>query len=124
MQNTKIWILSNGVLLSDHRANKIPMPAIDTGVSVKDFLQMPASFWMLDADGRTMTINAEGADVCGFKSVQDAVGKSLIDVSKKENAIQLIGNCHSVIQAKAPQIYDETNILIFASMVCSNNFSR
>jgi DNA-binding CsgD family transcriptional regulator len=110
MKHAKIWILNNGILLSNAQTKNIPSVAIETGVSIKEFMHMSTSFWVLDTHGKTIMINAEGADVCGFKSTKDAVGKSLVDVSSKETAMQLIGNCHDVIQVKEPKIYDEINI--------------
>jgi PAS domain S-box-containing protein len=110
MQNTNIWLLNSGVLLTDASASTMSPNAIHTGVSIKDFMHMPVSFWVLDTKGTTITINAEGASICGFKSEQDAIGKSLINVSKKESAIQLIDNCREVIQTKQAKMYDEVNI--------------
>lgn len=110
MKNTNIWLLNNGVLLTEASASTMSPAAINTGVSIKDFMHMPASFWVLDTNGTTITMNAEGANICGFKSEQDAIGKSLINVSKKESAIQLIDNCREVIQTKKTKMYDELNI--------------
>ena len=84
-----------------------PHPLLHTVGSIK---QLPFSFYFLDTQGATVTINEEGAKVCGFDSVEDSRGKSLHDVSCPESADKLILNCTEVINNNEIKIYEEENI--------------
>lgn len=72
--------------------------------------QLPFSFYFLNTDGTTHTINEEGARICGFETPDQAVGKSLLDVSSEESAAHLIQNCTSVISNHATKIFEEENL--------------
>jgi len=84
-----------------------PEPLLHTIGSIK---QLPFSFYFLDTQGATVTINEEGARVCGFGSVEESLGKSLRDVSSVESANKLILNCTEVINNHEVKIYDEEHI--------------
>jgi len=84
-----------------------PQPLLHTVGSIK---QQPFSFYFLNTQGATVTINEEGARICGFDSAEDSLGKSLRDVSSPESADKLILNCTEVINNHEIKIYDEENI--------------
>src|SRR5581483_2761861 len=108
----KVFRLKSGIVLSDSAAS-VPVwmssAVIDTGITVQDLMRMPVSFWLLDTHGATKAINPEGIDVCGFHSAKAAIGRSLLDVSKKESAIELIENCQKVIHSDKFMIFEECN---------------
>lgn len=68
------------------------------------------STYFLDRHGNTININDEGAKVCGFKSANDAIGKSLLEVSETDCALHLIHNSISVIQDESIKIFEEENL--------------
>jgi len=107
----KVLRLKSGVLLAESNSHGNPTSdAIDTGMTLQDFMQLPCSFWLLDKEGCTKVMNAEGLTVCGFQSEQDAIGNSLMHVSSKHSALQLLDNCQKVITTNTLQIFDEYNI--------------
>ena len=55
-------------------------------------------------------MNEECAEVCGFDSVTESVGKTLFEVSKKESASQLIQNCNEVITTSQVKMFEEENL--------------
>lgn len=71
--------------------------------------QLPFSFYLLDLDGATKKMNSEGVEICGFESVEHSIGKTIGEVSKKESAIQMLNNCHEVINSHNVKIFDEEN---------------
>lgn len=78
--------------------------------TVTSLLNSPFSFYLLDNDGYTNNINEEGANVCGFDSVNQSIGKSILDVGIKAAAEPLIKNCHEVISINSVKIFEETHI--------------
>jgi len=84
--------------------------ARDTGHTVGSILQLPISFYFLNAESVTEKINDEGVSVCGFESSKKSIGKSLFDVSKVESAGSLIDNCRQVIKTKETKIFEELNL--------------
>ena len=112
LQQMKICRVNGGLaLLAKDALSGYHSPfIIDTGATVLDCMRMPVSFWMLDTNSLTQVMNAEGIQVCGFQSQQEALGHSLIQVSQRESAIQLIENCDAVMQARELKIFEEINI--------------
>lgn len=84
--------------------------ASDTGQTVAGLMQLPVSFYFLDAASTTEKINSEGIEVCGFQSETESIGKSLLAVSKKESAVSLIQNCNQVMQSRETRIFEEFNL--------------
>lgn len=80
-----------------------------TGYDVASVLALPFNFYFLDKQGNTQMMNEESALICGFKSAEDAVGKSLFDVSMPDSASRLIENCAYVMQAQVVNIFEEQN---------------
>jgi len=79
-------------------------------LTVSQLLALPISAWFLDKSGATLAMNTEGVNICGFDSLQDALGHSIEAVSEAESARQLIHNCHEVIRLEQTRIYEETHI--------------
>lgn len=77
---------------------------------VAQLLNQPFSVYILNAQGDTIYINEFGAEVCGYDSPIQSVGKSLFDVSKRESAQLLIENCQKVMSVQSLQIFDEINV--------------
>ncbi len=80
-----------------------------TGYTVASVLALPYNFYFLDKLGNTQMMNDESALICGFKSAEDAIGKSLFDVSTPDSATLLIDNCTYVMQAQVINIFEEQN---------------
>jgi len=81
-----------------------------TSLTVNQLLALPMSAWLLDKSGATIVINAEGIDVCGFGSLQQALGHSIADVSQKKSAGVLLDNCIEVMQRDETRIFEETHV--------------
>lgn len=79
------------------------------GKKLGTILNLPVSVYFLSTDGSTVTMNEEGARICGFNSPEDSIGKSLLAVSEEEAAIQLIDNCKRVLAAEDMQVFEEEN---------------
>lgn len=78
--------------------------------TVATLLQLPFSVYFLDEFARTVLINEEGANACGFHSSEVSIGKSLLDVSAAESANVLISNCRDVVEGAITKIFEEDNL--------------
>lgn len=96
---------NNGVKLL---SPKVVMPGVHS--SIAHLKQLPFSFYILNHDNCTQSINAEGAAICGFQSIDDSLGKSLLEVSQESSAMKLMNNCHEVMDSHTIKIYEEENI--------------
>ena len=77
--------------------------------TVESLLQLPFSFYFLNTDSATQLMNEEGAAVCGFDSVHDALGRTLFDVANESSAKMLIENCAEVMREKSTKIFEESH---------------
>lgn len=68
------------------------------------------SVYFLNDEGGTLLINEFGADICGFDSPYQSLGKSLFDVSDDVSAHTLIQNSQQVLKTKTLTFFDELNI--------------
>jgi DNA-binding CsgD family transcriptional regulator len=75
-----------------------------------ELFSLPYSVYLLDADGATLKINTIGASICGFNTANQAVGKTIFDVSKGNTAKDLLDNCASVLKQESVKIFDEFNM--------------
>jgi DNA-binding CsgD family transcriptional regulator len=92
-------------LISPMKKSAVPL------IKTIDFLlKLPMSFYLLDSEGQTLIINEEGATVCGYASVEQSIGKSILAVGEKESAQQLIDNCREVLTLNSVKIFDEKYI--------------
>lgn len=78
--------------------------------TLKDILHLPFSVYLLNQDGKNIKINEESAELCGFYSPSQSLGKSLFDVSKEESARKLIMNCKSVMISNEVRFFEEVNL--------------
>lgn len=102
-ENLYLSRTDTGVQLSKHSTTH-------TKLTIKQLLALPMSTWLLDKSGATIAINAEGIDVCGFGSLKNALGHSIVDVSQKKSAGVLIDNCVEVMERDETRIYEETHV--------------
>jgi hypothetical protein len=86
---------------------KSGLPLIKT---IDFLLKLPMSFYLLDSEGQTQIINEEGAAICGYTSVEQSIGKSILAVGEKESSQQLIDNCYEVLTFNSVKIFDEKYI--------------
>ncbi|RAP35493.1 hypothetical protein B1207_12405 [Legionella quinlivanii] len=93
----------NGLMLYNME-NKSP----ELLLSFADLFDLPYSVYLLDARGATVKINEIGAAVCGYKSPEQAVGKTIFDVST-DSARHLLDNCESILKQETIQFFDEFN---------------
>lgn len=96
----------NGVKLikPDHRLETT------SALTVGDFKKLPFSFYFLNTDSVTQSINEVGAAICGFESSHHSIGKTIEAVSQQISAQHLINNCAEVIQSNTIKIYEEENV--------------
>ncbi len=109
----KKYAISNELIIQRHRGGIqfiSPTKNSDTSQSIGNLLNLPISFYLLDSTGNTKRINEEGVIACGFDSVYQSVGKSILDVGKKETAEQLIENCKEVITLDSVKIFEEQHL--------------
>ncbi|MFI4963308.1 MAG: LuxR C-terminal-related transcriptional regulator, partial [Legionellales bacterium] len=66
--------------------------------------------YLLDVHGATLKINELGASVCGFVGTDQALGKTIFEVSKGNTATDLLNNCESVLKQESVKIFDEFNL--------------
>jgi len=108
-----IYRYKNGVKLinpeSEHLDARLSAAGFRTGHTVDSILKLPFNFYFLNTQGTTQLMNEESALMCGFKSAEDALGKSLFDVSHEESAKTLINNCAEVINDNVLKIFEEEN---------------
>lgn len=95
----------NGMLLYDIRENS--HPALINFVTL---FALPYSVYLLDSAGATLKINDVGAEICGFNSPEQAIGRSIFDVSMENSAKNLMDNCESVLQQETVKLFDEFNL--------------
>ncbi|MDR3443047.1 MAG: LuxR C-terminal-related transcriptional regulator [Legionella sp.] len=102
----------------------VTKPGQKTNHTVGSVLSLPFNFYFLNTQGTTQLMNEESALMCGFTSANDAIGKSLFDVSDEKSATHLINNCAEVINSNSAKIFEEQNIrkdglsLQFLSIKC------
>lgn len=82
----------------------------DLLVSFSELLLLPYSVYLLDVHGATIKINDVGAHICGYRSPDQAIGKSIFHVSKGNTAQDLLDNCESVLKQESVKIFDEFNL--------------
>jgi len=66
--------------------------------------------YLLDAEGRTLKMNAEGAIAVGFDSEQDAIGRSILCVSDKKSGPELLSNCLNAFRKCRMHIVEENQV--------------
>ncbi|MFA6301505.1 MAG: LuxR C-terminal-related transcriptional regulator [Legionella sp.] len=79
-------------------------------VPLSDLFSLPYNVYLLDTQGATLKINEIGANVCGFKSPDQALNQTIFQVSKGNSAQDLLDNCNSVLKQESVKIFDEFNM--------------
>lgn len=77
-------------------------------LSVASFLSLPVNFYFMDHDSKFQHMNDITAESCGFISGNDACGKSLRDVSKKNTVEHIHRNDRQVMETGTSMITTET----------------
>ena len=113
LEDLIIYRYKNGIKLIKYTPEEFNASSVheglNTGHTVGAILELPFNFYFLNTQGTTQLMNEESALMCGFKSAEDALGKSLFDVSQVESAKTLINNCAEVINDEVLKIFEEEN---------------
>lgn len=72
-----------------------------------DLFSLPMCVHFTDEHNQIQIISSTAAELCGFHSVKDAIGRTLMDVSEKQSALTVINNCQEVMKTKSSKIYEE-----------------
>jgi DNA-binding CsgD family transcriptional regulator len=96
----------NGMLLYDKKNDKNHYALL---LDFIDLFALPYSVYLLDKQGATVKINEVGTKVCGFHTPDQAIGKTIFDVSSGHSAKDLLDNCDSVLQQESVKLFDEFN---------------
>ena len=78
-------------------------------LTLKRCFALPYSVYLLDLRGATVKINQEGINYCGFKSLDDAYGKTIFDVSNDTSDQHLLDNCQTILSNESIKIFDEVH---------------
>lgn len=99
----------NGIKLvrPDEIIEKNKLFAQSSHQTVADLMQMPMGVYFDNPEIIIQNINDLNAEACGFNSVEDAVGKGLFDVFKKDTATYIVNNDKEVIETNQMQIIEE-----------------
>lgn len=76
-------------------------------LTLADCFELPYSVYLLNMQGETLNINHFGVEICGFASIEQAIGQTIFSVSKQIDASLLLENCQTVIANKNVKIFDE-----------------
>ncbi|CDZ78575.1 two component system sensor kinase SsrB [Legionella massiliensis] len=76
-------------------------------IQLNDLLALRMSVYFLDAESTTYCMNEYGANLCGFDSARDSVGRTLKDVADLESANQLMQNSRSICRMNRVQVFEE-----------------
>lgn len=110
--NLHVFRIEKGIKLIPpkelHRYRYFP-DVYDTDHTIASISELPISMYFLDKHGCTVYMNEECARICGFATAQEAVGKSLADVSDEVTAAKLIFNSKIAAKANEIKIIDEVN---------------
>lgn len=68
--------------------------------SIRSILSLPLNFYFMDCDSVMMKLNDTTAETNGYLSAQDAIGKSIRDVSKNRSADIILTNDRTVVTSK------------------------
>ncbi|MDF1797462.1 MAG: LuxR C-terminal-related transcriptional regulator [Coxiellaceae bacterium] len=68
---------------------------------------LPYNVYLLDTENKTILINITGAHICGFETVNAAIGNTISSVSNAQSASSLLANCNQVMLDQKEQIFDE-----------------
>lgn len=95
---------NNGIRLI--KPGLIHQPSSSTH-TVNDIMNMPMNFYFMDTNSIMQKTNEMTAKTCGYLSSEDAVGKSVRDVSKNKTAEHIIKNDREIISNQSFNIIQE-----------------
>lgn len=75
--------------------------------TMDELFSLPLCVHFTDHQNAIQHISETAAELCGFDSAKDAMGRTLLSVSEKQSALAVMSNCHEVMQTKASKIYEE-----------------
>ena len=97
---------SNGIqLIRPDKKQKHLYLLQDTGQTVGSLLQFPCNVYFLNTESKLQSINEGNAALCGAQSIQDCIGKSVIDFLI--NGQQLLNNDQETMKTNRMQIIEE-----------------
>lgn len=76
-------------------------------IQLFDLLNLSMSVYFLDSHSTTYLMNQYGALLCGFDSVDDSRGRTLLDVAEEQSALQLMRNSTDVYAINTIKVYEE-----------------
>jgi DNA-binding CsgD family transcriptional regulator len=76
--------------------------------TVSAMLRLPVNFYFMNGDSILMKINERTAQTCGYVSRQDAIGKSVRNVSKRATAQYIIKNDREIVCTQSFKVTTET----------------
>lgn len=71
-------------------------------------MHLPMNFYFMDRNSAMLMMNDRTAESSGYVSAQDAIGKSIRDVSRQASIEEILENDRLVIQSKSMLIKTET----------------
>lgn len=92
---------------SDRIQEKNPQ-LYDSGHTVESILKSPFNVYFLDVDSVIQMTNEETVRICGFESMQDAIGRTVKAVFHKQSAEAILQNDVIVINRNKMHITDDT----------------
>lgn len=107
-------MISNELIIQSHRQG-ITLARPDTsssfsgqGASVAQMMSLPLNLYFMNHDSVMQKMNDATADTNGYLSAQDAVGKSIRDVSCRETANLILNNDRAILCRKKFQVVHES----------------
>jgi DNA-binding CsgD family transcriptional regulator len=91
-------------LVGPHLLGNLPTPR----TTVADIMSFPFNFYFMDCNSMMQRINEATAKTNGYLSTQDAIGKSIRDISKPETIETILANDRKVREARAYQVLTES----------------
>lgn len=77
------------------------------GIRVGDLHNIPLNFYITDINSNLLSLNDRTAQSCGYVSTNNAIGRSIREVSKTNTAKMIIENDALVANTAKPMIKDE-----------------
>lgn len=68
--------------------------------SIASMMKLPVNLYFMDTDSITKKMNDSAAQTCGYLSAQDAIGKSVRAVSRRDTASAILSNDREVVATK------------------------
>ncbi len=76
-------------------------------ISLETCFSLPYNVYVLNKRGETLLINKNGIEICGFESLEQAKGRTIISVSNCIQTSKLLDNCDTVLYQENFKLFDE-----------------